>query len=142
MSLTARPTLPEDDDEEEEEEEDDIEPAPIAPKPRQPRKAPMISRTVQSHAQISGSLPPKLRPKSHLERLDHIPVVSPVPSARSEDSSASLNANPFLLKSTGGNVFSDEESRLLFDAYDSIMNLSDDQSIDAWIAWSVAVSLP
>jgi len=134
VSQRARPTLPEDDDEDEEEEEDDIEPAPVAPT----RRAPTTTRPVPRAAQTTVSPPPKSRPKSHSERLNQAPVVSPVPSARSQDSPASIRANPFLLKSTGGNVFSNEESQLLFDAYDLIMDLSDDQAIDAWIAWSVA----
>ena len=107
VSQRARPTLPEDDDEDEEEEEDDIEPAPVAPT----RRAPTTTRPVPRAAQTTVSPPPKSRPKSHSERLNQAPVVSPVPSARSQDSPASIRANPFLLKSTGGNVFSNDTVR-------------------------------
>ncbi len=69
-------------------------------------------------------------------------VASPVNSERSSNSSLlrSFEANPHILKSAGGNIFTDEETQLLLDAYDSILDISDDQALDAWIAWSIAVS--
>ncbi|PVH78402.1 hypothetical protein DL98DRAFT_573149 [Cadophora sp. DSE1049] len=136
VSVMKRPTLPEDD--EEDEEEDDVEPVPVAPKPEQPRNPPPVSRPVPRPARTSVSPPPKFRPKSYSKLPNQASVASPVPSVRSENSSTSLKANPFLLKSTGGNIFINEETQLLFDAYDAIMDLSDDQVIDAWIAWSAA----
>ncbi|KAH7410667.1 hypothetical protein BKA64DRAFT_359350 [Cadophora sp. MPI-SDFR-AT-0126] len=135
VSTKKRPTLPEDD---EDEDEDDVESALVAPKPKQPRKLPSISRRDRRPVRISVSPPPKSRPKSHKELPNESSIVSPVPSARSQNSSTSLQANPFLLKSTGGNVFTNEETQLLFDAYDAVIDLSDDQVIDAWIAWSAA----
>lgn len=38
-------------------------------------------------------------------------------------------------------MFTVDESELLFEAYDAVMDLSDDQAIDAWIAWSVEAGL-
>lgn len=94
-----------------------------------PRPAPLPVRRTQSA--ISSSLPAR--------RI----VASPTRSERSHDSSLSksFEANPHILKSAGGNVFTDEETQLLLDTYDSIMDISDDQALDAWIAWSIAVSI-
>jgi hypothetical protein len=40
------------------------------------------------------------------------------------------------VKPTAGRHFTEEDTELLEDAYDDILNLSDDQFIDAWLAWA------
>ena len=45
-------------------------------------------------------------------------------------------------KSTGGTNFTEEETHELLNAYDDILNLDEDQIIDAWIAFAAEVSRP
>ncbi|KAK0120208.1 hypothetical protein ONS95_011614 [Cadophora gregata] len=134
ISATKRPTLPEDD--EDDEEEDDVEPAPVAPKSSRPRNLSVVSRPSRRPAQVSASPPPKSRSKPHSVPINQTPIASPAVSTRSQRSSTSIQAIPFVPMSIGGNVFTDEESELLFEAYDSIMDLNEDQVINAWMAWS------
>ncbi|XMA17404.1 hypothetical protein WAI453_010195 [Rhynchosporium graminicola] len=134
LSSSSRPSLPEDDDEEEEAEEEvpEPEPRPVPAKRRQPR----FGSTVSSAPSISGHRPSKPRQISQPKLPKKPRAVSPVVSERSHNSARSLQRNPFVLKSTGGDVFTADETKLLFDAFNDIMDLSDDQIIDAWIAWS------
>jgi hypothetical protein len=46
---------------------------------------------------------------------------------------------PFVAKSSGGNNFSNEEKQFLLNGYDDIMNIDEDQAINAWAAWAVEV---
>ncbi|KAH9208487.1 hypothetical protein DL95DRAFT_449855 [Leptodontidium sp. 2 PMI_412] len=134
VSVKKRPLL----EDEDEDEENDLEPMPIPPKPRQPRNQPSVSRSIPRSAPPPLIPPPaKSRPAPEPKLPTHASLASPVASERSHNSTRSLKANPFILKSPGGNVFTNEETELLFDAYDDIMDLSDDQVIDAWIAWSM-----
>ena len=50
-------------------------------------------------------------------------------------------AHKFVAKSEGGNYFTKSEKDLLIQAYDDIMNINDDQIIDAWSVWAVTVGL-
>jgi hypothetical protein len=43
------------------------------------------------------------------------------------------------LKPTAGKHFTENDTDLLLDSYDDILNLSDDQVIDAWLAWAAKV---
>lgn len=136
VSVKKRPLL----EDEDEDEENDLEPMPIPPKPRQPRNQPSVSRSIPRSAPPPLIPPPaKSRPAPEPKLPTHASLASPVASERSHNSTRSLKANPFILKSPGGDVFTNEETELLFDAYDDIMDLSDDQVIDAWIAWSMEV---
>ncbi|KAF8857978.1 hypothetical protein BDZ45DRAFT_690436 [Acephala macrosclerotiorum] len=58
------------------------------------------------------------------------------PPQNSSPIALSPNANPYVQRSVGGNVFSEEETQELLDRYDEIINIADDQQIDAWIAWA------
>lgn len=51
----------------------------------------------------------------------------------------SPNASPLVQRSTGGNVFSEEETQELINAYDDINNLDEDMVIDAWLSWASQV---
>ncbi|KAG4438097.1 hypothetical protein IFR05_006418 [Cadophora sp. M221] len=134
VSGKKRPLL----EDKDEDEENDLEPMAVPPKPRQPRNQPSVSRSIPRSAP-RPSIPPSARsrptPQPKLPTQDSL--ASPVASKRSHNSTKSLKANPFILKSPGGDFFTNEETELLFDAYDAIMDLSDDLVIDAWIAWSM-----
>ncbi|KAH7346285.1 hypothetical protein BKA65DRAFT_274014 [Rhexocercosporidium sp. MPI-PUGE-AT-0058] len=133
VSAKKRP-LP---DDENEDADNDLDPIPVPPKPH-PRNQPPIPQSTPRSAP-PPSIPPhtRSRPKPQPKLPPQASVASPVASEKSQNSTRSLKANPFILKSLGGDVFTNEESELLFDAYNAIMNLSDDQVIDAWIAWSM-----
>jgi hypothetical protein len=47
---------------------------------------------------------------------------------------------PYLAKSAGGTKFTDEEIQSLFEEGADILNLDEDQTINAWIAWAVEAS--
>lgn len=51
------------------------------------------------------------------------------------------NAHEFVAKSKGGNHFSKSERELLINTYDDIMDINDDQIINAWSVWAVKVGL-
>ena len=56
--------------------------------------------------------------------------------------SKARGVKPYLEKSAGGTKFTNEEMQLLFEEGENIMNLDEDQTINAWIAWAVEVSFP
>lgn len=45
------------------------------------------------------------------------------------------------MKPTAGNSFTDEDTELLDESYEDILNLAEDQVIDAWITWAENVCL-
>lgn len=60
--------------------------------------------------------------------------------ARISSPNQGRSIRPYIEASEGGTEFTNDETELLVDHYESIMNIDEDQMIDAWIAWSVAVS--
>ncbi|KAL2069429.1 hypothetical protein VTL71DRAFT_14108 [Oculimacula yallundae] len=135
VSLRKRPDENEDEDETEEDKPESV-PAPL--KRRQPRYAPSgPPPPIQSTPAPSIPPPPKIPPIQRPKPPTQASVASPVASEKSHNSTKSLKAGPFVLKSVGGDVFTNAESKLLLDAYDEIMNISPDQIIDAWMAWSM-----
>lgn len=52
----------------------------------------------------------------------------------------SSNSIPWVQKSKGGTIFTEEDDETLLSEYDSIMNLADDEQFDAWAAWAMEVS--
>jgi hypothetical protein len=40
------------------------------------------------------------------------------------------------VKPTAGKHFTEEDTELLDDAYEDILNLAEDQIIDAWVTWA------
>jgi hypothetical protein len=64
---------------------------------------------------------------------------SPVVKSPGKAKSAEKENTPFVAKSSGGNNFSNEEKQLLLNGYDAIMNIDEDQAINAWAAWAVEV---
>ncbi|PBP27703.1 hypothetical protein BUE80_DR001304 [Diplocarpon rosae] len=142
LQFCKRPELEEEDDQSEEGEEGETNHKSIAsksPSARQsqtgrPANKPSIPRAAPAHTQAHKN------PHRTNSMPSHTSTTSPVNSERSHTSHVprAFEANPFILESDGGNVFTDEETDLLFEHYDSIMELNDDQIIDAWIAWSVA----
>lgn len=69
----------------------------------------------------------KLHPKRSSSRASS-PVQSP--------------ETPWVAKSTGGKIFTNEEIRLLRKEYDDILNLDQNAEFDAWAAWSIKVRSP
>ncbi|PBP20963.1 hypothetical protein BUE80_DR008224 [Diplocarpon rosae] len=142
LQFCKRPELQEEDDQSEEGEESETNhksSASKSPSARQsqtgrPANKPRIQRAAPAQTQAHKN------PHRNNSMPTHISTTSPVHSEKSHTShvSKAFEANPFILKSDGGNVFTDEETDLLFENYKSIMELNDDQIIDAWIAWSVA----
>lgn len=68
--------------------------------------------------------------------------VSTAKPVEAQDSSSDngMEIRPYIEASKGGKRFTDDETEMLFDNYNQIMDIDEDQMIDAWIAWSVAVS--
>lgn len=94
---------------------------PTQPDPQPaPRPTKLPSRTQASSSATRVVERNGLRPKK-------------TPSASSKGSSA-------VGKSTGGTNFTEEETHELLNAYDDILNLDEDQIIDAWIAFAAEVS--
>ncbi|KAJ5040887.1 uncharacterized protein L3040_005446 [Drepanopeziza brunnea f. sp. 'multigermtubi'] len=148
VSKRPRPEIPEDDEdeeeevEEEEEEEEERQPLTASPRPMKPQNQRPVQRPAPrpSLRPAPASTAPANARKTNTSRLPAIvAAASPVDSERSHTSSVSksLEARPYLMKSDGGDVFTEEETARLSDAYEAILNLSEDKVIDAWIAWSV-----
>ncbi|KAE8445129.1 hypothetical protein EG329_013731 [Mollisiaceae sp. DMI_Dod_QoI] len=115
-------------EEDNENEEEDDEPGPSRrPIVRAPPRS-SVARPTATSALPTARIAPR-RPTADLAQEK---------SVRSPPLPRSPGANPFVQKSAGGNVFSDEETEELVAHYDDIVNLSDDQIIDAWIAWASA----
>ncbi|CZR52419.1 uncharacterized protein PAC_02296 [Phialocephala subalpina] len=125
VSLLPRPKVAEDDDNEENVEANE-EPSP--------------SRRPVARAHPPSSVPPPTTrqsiPKSRVA-TSRSPAEPPQSnSVGSSPIPLSPDANPFVQKSVGGTVFSEEETQELLDVYDEVINISPDQQIDAWIAWA------
>ncbi|KUJ12511.1 uncharacterized protein LY89DRAFT_652986 [Mollisia scopiformis] len=125
VSEQPRPQeLQDNDDHEAEEEEDGPSPVRQAlPRPAVPRPTPQPA---------PSRAPPPARVAARRAPIE------PAPSQKVKSSpiSRSSNTTPVIRRSKGGSVFSDVETQLLLENYDEIMNIGDDQVIDAWIAWS------
>ncbi|PMD31138.1 hypothetical protein L207DRAFT_573195 [Hyaloscypha variabilis F] len=122
LSHRPRPTLSEDDEDGEEEEGDELSKA-YSPKFRPPVRQQNTARTatVQRNAPVSSS---SSRPPQARAMVDRKPArkSSPPPSSP--------------VKPTAGNAFTDEDTELLSDAYEDILNLDEDHIIDAWVTWA------
>jgi hypothetical protein len=78
------------------------------------------------------------------------PRSSPESAAPSKSDSAARSianvgredARPYVAKSAGGTKFTNEEIKLLEKNGDAIMNLDEDKTINAWIAWAAEASFP
>jgi hypothetical protein len=127
LSHRPRPTLSEDDEDGEEEEGDELSKA-YSPKFRPPVRQQNTARTatVQRNAPASSS---SSRPPQARAMVDRKPArkSSPPPSSP--------------VKPTAGNAFTDEDTELLSDAYEDILNLDEDHIIDAWVTWAENVRL-
>ena len=55
------------------------------------------------------------------------------------DNSPESPQSPWIAKSKGGKLFTPQENRLLIENYDDIMNIDENEEINAWAAWSVKV---
>jgi hypothetical protein len=109
-------------DEEVDEEEDDESPKHDNPQfwPPQRRKQVSATFTVQRSAPASSSTSRAAQGRNVTERKsvrNSSPPLSPV-------------------KPTAGKPFTEEDTELLDDAYEDILNLAEDQIIDAWVTWA------
>ena len=123
LSFRPRPTLPEDD----EDEEDDEPPAQDGPTYRLPvnrRDLPgavVPLRSTQAASSSSARSPPS---RNASER-------------KAERTSAPAPSRP--ARPAGNDVFTDDETELLVEEYAAILDVKNDQEIDAWQSWAAAV---
>ena len=90
------------------------------------------------HSPPRRNLAPENRPEPQISRLQNAPASSPMNVSASKAGDTRL----FVAKSAGGTEFIDEEIQLLFENGADIMNLNEDQTINAWIAWAAEASYP
>ena len=126
MSHRPRPTIPEDDDDEEEEEDGVDDRGPIYSSPQW--RPPQSRRSVQRPATVPAKPP---------ERPSTLPPVERPTVQKTMPKSPRVRLH--VEKSAGGENFTHEETELLLDAYDDVLNLREDKVIDAWITWATAV---
>lgn len=140
LQYLPRPTL----DEEEEEVELTVPvrstPRSKAPKPiskqaqlepARPIPKPSVAKPTANHAKLAPSRT-MTRPTSAITVVE----------TRHSDTKEAKETRPYLETSAGGNNFTEEETQLLLDAYDHILNVDEDHIIDAWIAWAAEVKAP
>jgi hypothetical protein len=111
----------------EEDEDADDPSADDGPKFRQPVRKQHAPQVDNAHRDTSESSSPSRTSQSR-GIMERKPVRKPSPY--------SSPAKP-----TAGNSFTDEDTELLDDNYEDIINLAEDQIIDAWITWAESVSL-
>jgi hypothetical protein len=163
VSNRPRPELP---DEEEEEDAPSLPPKlppRKLPRPinRHPVQEPaMSSRSVSTNNDTvdreevrPSSLPPrnldsrKIKKEQSSARgvprtnSDPIPKSTKKQNSEREASVSSTPKKPYVSKSEGGTIFTEDEEELLMENYDAIMDLDEDQMIDAWIAWASEVQI-
>ncbi|KAI6710311.1 hypothetical protein JHW43_007163 [Diplocarpon mali] len=101
------------------------------------------SEESETNHKSTAPAPPLVR-KSYIGRPQNkSPILRTAPAktqayAKSHTTKSTSTHISTASPSDGGNVFTDEETDLLFEQYETIMEINDDQIIDAWIAWSVA----
>ena len=94
--------------------------------------------------------PPHAGPSKPIPRDSDIPERKPADtpvtkstwrekSILADNKSPPITSSPLLVRSAGGNHFSDEEKELLLDVYEAAMSVDEDQVIDAWAAWASEV---
>lgn len=126
LSTRPRPTLPEaggDEDDEDEPSEDD------GPKFRQPVRQQYVAQV----AKVSRNAAPASSSTSRVSQSRNMIERKPV------GKSSPTHSSP--VKPTAGNNFTDEDTELLDGVYGDILNLDEDQIIDAWVAWAENVRL-
>jgi hypothetical protein len=127
LSNLNRPDLPDD-------EEENLEES-AAPRDS-PQLKPRQNKTINNRAVVqSKAIPSRPSPGRTSKNTNSANDLA----QRQQDLSTS---RPYVAKSTAGTVFTQEETDLLMEAYDVILDVADDQIIDAWTAWAVEVSYP
>jgi hypothetical protein len=120
LSTRPRPALPEGDEDEEDEDEPSED---DGPKFRQPVRQQHVAEATRVHRNVPASSSTSRAPQSG-NMIERKPVRKPSPP----------HSSP--VKPTAGNSFTDEDTELLDDAYEDILNLDEDQIIDAWVTWA------
>lgn len=121
-------------------------------------KAQPIPRRVMPVSARNAPVPPRTRPEKAvtpqtIKAIVKAENISPQPNTRfigipsatngfqQHNSSPSTSQSAPSPQVRADNDFTEEDVQLLLDEYDAIMNLDEEQVIDAWLAWERVVGL-
>jgi hypothetical protein len=125
LSNRPRPTLPEDEGEEEEDKPSKSD----SPKFKPPQRRQQVPQVASVHRTAPTPSSVSRRTLQRRDVSERVGARKPAPAPSSP------------LRPTAGNLFTDEDTELLDDAYEDILNLDEDHIIDAWVTWAENVYL-